>query len=461
MTAREYDLIVIGAGTVGENVADYAKKGGLSGRAGRGRAGGRRVLLLGVHAVEGTAAGRERAASGAGGRRGGAGGDRRRGSGGGFRAPRRDRARLGRRVAGGVGRVDRHRPGARARPVHRRARPSRSRPPTAPPSSCAPSTPWRSAPAASRCCPTSPASPRSSHGPATTPPARRRRPSSLAILGGGVVACEMATAYASFGTKVTMIVRGETLLPGQEPFASEAVADASRRGRGDDPHRASRSSRPTAPTATRCSTSATAARWSPSRCWWRPAASRAPWISGSATIGLTDGDWLDVDDTMLVKGYDWLYGVGDVNHRALLTHQGKYQARAAGDVIAARARGDRVAGCDVGPACGQCGRAGGSAGDLHRPGGRIGGSHRRGGREDRAQHPGHRLRPVVAGRLDRLCRRLPGPGAGDRRRGEAGAARRHVRRPGCQRDAAGRDDRRGRPRCRSRDSGTRCRPTRP
>ena len=45
---------------------------------------------------------------------------------------------------------------------------------------------------------------------------------------------------------------------------------------------------------------------------------------------------------MLVTGFDWLYAVGDVNHRALLTHQGKYQARAAGDVIAARARGDRV-----------------------------------------------------------------------------------------------------------------------
>ena len=63
---------------------------------------------------------------------------------------------------------------------------------------------------------------------------------------------------------------------------------------------------------------------------------------GLGTIGLTDGEWLDVDDTMLVNGYDWLYGVGDVNHRALLTHQGKYQARAAGDVIAARARGDRI-----------------------------------------------------------------------------------------------------------------------
>jgi dihydrolipoamide dehydrogenase len=51
---------------------------------------------------------------------------------------------------------------------------------------------------------------------------------------------------------------------------------------------------------------------------------------------------MDVDDTMQVKGFDWLYACGDVNHRALLTHQGKYQARAAGDVIAARALGTGV-----------------------------------------------------------------------------------------------------------------------
>jgi dihydrolipoamide dehydrogenase len=38
----------------------------------------------------------------------------------------------------------------------------------------------------------------------------------------------------------------------------------------------------------------------------------------------------------------WLYAVGDVNHRALFTHQGKYQGRAAGDVIAARALGRPV-----------------------------------------------------------------------------------------------------------------------
>ena len=59
---------------------------------------------------------------------------------------------------------------------------------------------------------------------------------------------------------------------------------------------------------------------------------------GLETVGLEPGSWLDVDDTLRVRGVDWLYAVGDVNHRALLTHQGKYQARAAGDVIAARAQ---------------------------------------------------------------------------------------------------------------------------
>jgi dihydrolipoamide dehydrogenase len=63
---------------------------------------------------------------------------------------------------------------------------------------------------------------------------------------------------------------------------------------------------------------------------------------GLEVVGLTASDWLEVDDTLRVRGVDWLYGVGDVNHRALLTHQGKYQGRAAGDVIAARANGGEV-----------------------------------------------------------------------------------------------------------------------
>jgi dihydrolipoamide dehydrogenase len=45
-----------------------------------------------------------------------------------------------------------------------------------------------------------------------------------------------------------------------------------------------------------------------------------------------------VDDRLRVLGVDggWLYAAGDVNGRALLTHQGKYQARLVGDIIAGR-----------------------------------------------------------------------------------------------------------------------------
>jgi dihydrolipoamide dehydrogenase len=71
---------------------------------------------------------------------------------------------------------------------------------------------------------------------------------------------------------------------------------------------------------------------------------------GVEAIGLTPGDWLPTDDSLRVLGADgsvfdgagedaWLYAVGDVTHRALLTHQGKYDARIAGDAIAARANG--------------------------------------------------------------------------------------------------------------------------
>jgi dihydrolipoamide dehydrogenase len=63
---------------------------------------------------------------------------------------------------------------------------------------------------------------------------------------------------------------------------------------------------------------------------------------GLAAVGL--GPTLAVDDTLLVEGTDWLYAVGDVNGRALLTHQGKYQARAAGEAIAARLRGTPIHG---------------------------------------------------------------------------------------------------------------------
>jgi len=167
-------------------------------------------------------------------------------------------------------------------------------------------------------------------------------PASLAIIGGGVVAVEMATAYASFGTTVTILARSG-LLQGQEDIASEAVTKGLRDLGVDirkaSPSRVERSEDGMAVTVGDDILIAEEVL---------VATGRVPRTSdiGLETVGLEPGAWLDVDDTLLVKGFDWLYATGDVNHRALLTHQGKYQARAAGDVIAARAAGRAV---DDGP----------------------------------------------------------------------------------------------------------------
>ena len=159
-------------------------------------------------------------------------------------------------------------------------------------------------------------------------------PESLAIIGGGVVAVEMATAYASFGCAVTVIARGG-LLTKEEDFAGPAVETAlvklgARIVRG-------------APTLVERDSTVrvTVGDEVIEAAELLVATGRQPRSNdiGLETVGLEPGSWLDVDDTLLVKGTDWLYATGDINHRALLTHQGKYQARAAGDVIAARATG--------------------------------------------------------------------------------------------------------------------------
>ncbi len=166
-------------------------------------------------------------------------------------------------------------------------------------------------------------------------------PQSVVIVGGGVVAAEMATAYQQLGSTVTLIARSG-LLGGQEPFAGELVAD-SLRGLGVDvrlgvsPSNVLRTEHDTVEVTLDDDSTVIADEII-------VATGRVPRTTdlGLENVGLTPGEWLDVDDTMLVKGTDWLYGVGDVNHRALLTHQGKYQARAAGEVIAARAFGKPV-----------------------------------------------------------------------------------------------------------------------
>lgn len=167
----------------------------------------------------------------------------------------------------------------------------------------------------------------------------RTAPARLGIIGGGVVAVEMATAYASFGTAVTVFARSG-LLSGMEDIARDGVTEGLR-DLGVDVRRAS----PTRVERTPSGVNVHTDDGSVTVDELLVATGRVPRTSdiGLDTVGLTPGDWVTVDDTLRVPGSDWLYATGDITHRALLTHQGKYQARAAGDVIVARAQGEPVA----------------------------------------------------------------------------------------------------------------------
>lgn len=165
-------------------------------------------------------------------------------------------------------------------------------------------------------------------------------PGRLVVVGGGVVGVEMATVWAALGSEVTMLVRGKGLLPRMEPFAGELVAEALTEAGADIRTGVSaasvRRAGPDGPVTVGLdngeSVEADEVLF---------ATGRAPRTDdlGLETVGLEPGSWLTVDDSCLVEDTDWLYAVGDVNHRALLTHQGKYQARIAGAAIAARAQG--------------------------------------------------------------------------------------------------------------------------
>jgi dihydrolipoamide dehydrogenase len=174
-------------------------------------------------------------------------------------------------------------------------------------------------------------------------------PGRLIVVGGGVVATEMATAWQALGSRVTMLVRGKGLLPRMEPFAGELVAEALTEA-GAEIRTGTSVTAVSRENGTVVAVTDAGDRVEADEILF--ATGRAPRTDdiGLDTVGLQPGRPLPVDDSLRVPGTDWLYAVGDVNERALLTHQGKYQARIAGAAIAARAAGEAASGDAAGKA---------------------------------------------------------------------------------------------------------------
>ena len=158
-------------------------------------------------------------------------------------------------------------------------------------------------------------------------------PQRLAILGGGVVGSEMAQAWRTLGSEVTLIEAMDRLIGREEPFAGEELAESLRQ-RGVDVRLGSKATRVTrngevvveledGPEVRADELVVSIGR--------RPHTDKL----GVESVGLEPGEPIEVDDQMRATAVDgdWLYAIGDVNNRTLLTHMGKYQARAAADVI--------------------------------------------------------------------------------------------------------------------------------
>ncbi|MFN2486088.1 MAG: NAD(P)/FAD-dependent oxidoreductase [Acidimicrobiia bacterium] len=167
-------------------------------------------------------------------------------------------------------------------------------------------------------------------------------PKRLLIIGGGAVGAEMAQAWKWLGTEeVTIVEVFDHLLSQEEPFAGEALEKAFTR-MGIAVHTSAKTqsisrSGANEPATARIELS-TGESIEVEADELLVATGRRPNTTdiGLETIGLEAGKPIKVDDHLQAIGVDggWLYAVGDVNARSLLTHTGKYQARIAGAHIA-------------------------------------------------------------------------------------------------------------------------------
>lgn len=165
-------------------------------------------------------------------------------------------------------------------------------------------------------------------------------PARVAFIGTGPVGCELSDAYSSFGASVVLLGQDDRLLVREEPFAGEQVERVLRE-RGVDVQLGVRLTRVERPEPGGAATihfeDATGAARTVEVDELVVAAGRVPNTAelGLASVGVAPNahGFVEVDRHLQVGGRDWLYAIGDTNGRALLTHQGKYQAHIAAQVI--------------------------------------------------------------------------------------------------------------------------------
>jgi dihydrolipoamide dehydrogenase len=153
-------------------------------------------------------------------------------------------------------------------------------------------------------------------------------PASMIVLGGGPVGSELSQAWASLGTKVTLIDAAPHLLGREEPFAGEEVAAALRGRFGVDVRLGAEVD------SVRAGGAGVIVELKDGGAVDGEeilvAVGRKPHTDGIGleAIGVEPDEhgFLAVDNRMRVGGRDRLFAIGDVNGRALFTHVGKYQA---------------------------------------------------------------------------------------------------------------------------------------
>ncbi len=163
-------------------------------------------------------------------------------------------------------------------------------------------------------------------------------PPSMIVLGGGPVGSELSQAWASMGTKVTLVEGNEHLLSREEPFAGEEVADSLRENFGVDVRIGVQAEKIEAGGPGVIATLGDGSRVEGAEIL--VAVGRVPHTAELAldSIGVEAGEhgFLETDDRLRVGDSEWLYAIGDVNGRALFTHMGKYQAWVAAENLLGR-----------------------------------------------------------------------------------------------------------------------------